>query len=174
MAIHHFYLKEPTACAVGMSTHLKFDGENVVVTWKRGNPVSMKAKIGDMIFVNCWGGVPKVGKTKPPKHLDRLALWLVGIPEKINNKDKFNQMYDELVRNEILSPWALESTEIRKVNGDKWVVAQKRNHFTGYGWKNLFGWVSQDISKEDIREMVEKVGPRWPAEYVHSCLKEVK
>lgn len=168
MAIHHFLLKEPIEGAVGMSSYLRFDGATVTVEWK-GQTTSMPAAVGDLIYIDCWGGLPQIGKTVPPKRPDRLALWLVGIPKgsRYASRAKAEQAFAEFE-----GEWAPESRDYRIRSSDRWYVGQYRDAYTGYRWRNVCGWVSPDIAPAEVREFVDEVGSRWSPEVTEKILAE--
>jgi len=170
MAIHHFLLEEPIEDAVGMSARLRFDGSTVTVEWK-GQTVSMTAAVGDVVFVDCWGGTPRIGKTTPPKRLDRLALWLVGVPKdaRYTSRAEAEQAFAEFE-----DSWAPESRDYRTQSSDRWFIGQYRDAYTGYRWRNACGWVAPDITPEEVRHLVDVIGSRWIPEvtekFLPSCI----
>lgn len=175
MAIYHFLLKEPFQTNVGMSTQLEFDGERVIVTWKRGNPVVMPARSGDLIFVDCWGGVPRVGKTRWPKRLDNLALWLIGA------KNVRAKSFDEAVaRMEEAVIWYHQKKEEFPLTpllkfyeefsqNRRWYIGWEEPVFSP-GWHIISAYVSPDITADEVREIVNTVPCRWSREVIEKVL----
>lgn len=169
MAIHHFLLEGPMEGPVGMSSRLRFDGSTVTVEWK-GQTVSMPAAVGDLIYVDCWGGLPRVGKTIPPKRLDRLAMWLVGIPKdarfasRADAERAFAEFWDE---------FAPESREFRQRSSDRWYIGQYRDVYTGFRWRHVCGWVAPDITPVELRQFVAEIGSRWSREVTERFLPQV-
>lgn len=169
MAIHHFLLEGPMEGPVGMSSRLRFDGSTVTVEWKYGQSVSMPAAVGDVIFVDCWGGTPRIGKTVPPKRLDRLALWLVGIPKdaRYASRAEAERAFEAFV-----DSWAPESREFRRLIGERWFVGQYRDVYTDFCWQHVCGWVDPGIASEEVRRFVAKVGSRWSREVTEKFLPQ--
>src|SRR5690606_31504779 len=179
MAMHHFLLKEPFEENVGMSTKLVFDGEKVVVTWKRGNPVVMPARSGDLIFIDCWGGVPRVGKTRWPQRLDRLALWLVGAPKNVRVKsfeEAVARMEEEvrqyhLKREEFpLTPLSRFFEEFSK--NQRWYFGWEEPVFRP-GWYDVSAYVASYITVEELREFVNTAPCRWSREVIEKVLESL-
>jgi len=168
MAIHHFLLEGPMFGPVGMSARLHFDGSVVTVEWKR-QTVTMPAAVGDVIFVDCWGGVPRLGKTTPPKRLDRLALWLVGVPResRFPTKEAAERNFEK-TRHETAAWWeetvrrynpGATPPGFRAISGERWYVGQYRDASTD--WRNVCGWVASDVTPSEVREFVDLIGSRW-------------
>lgn len=176
MAIHHYLLTESSIEGkVGMSSYLRFDGDTVTVEWKNGETVSMPAAVGDVIFVNCWGGLPEIGKTLPPKRLDRLALWLVGVSkdDRYLTRESAEKEFDHYVDHYVVIDLGPDSLECRHQFGDRWFIGQRRSFYTNFRWENFCGWVSPDITPAEVREIVEQVGSRWSHEYTEKVLSSV-
>ena len=152
---------------VGMSSRLRFDGSTVTVEWK-GQTVAMAAAVGDVVFVDCWGGLPRIGKTVPPKRLDRLVLWLIGIPKgsRYASRAEAEQVFEKFE-----DEWAPESRDYRIRSSDRWYVGQHRDAYTGYRWRNVCGWVSPDVTLSEVRELVDAVGSRWSNELTEKFLQ---
>ena len=168
MAIHHFLLRAPMEGSVGMSSYLRFDGSTVTVEW-RGQTATMPAAVGDVVFVDCWGGLPQIGKTVPPKRPDRLALWLVGVPKdsRYASRDEAEQAFEDFEE-----AWAPESREYRQRSSDRWYIGQYRDAYTDFRWRNACGWVAPDITPEEVRKFVAEVGSRWSPEVTEKILAE--
>ena len=166
MSIHHFHLKNPIEGKVGMSSYFRFDGDTVTVEWK-GQTVTMQATAGDVVFVDCWGGLPRIGKTVPPKRLDRLALWLVGIPKgsRYASRAEAERAFEEFE-----DSWAPESREFRRLIGERWFVGQYRDAYTDFRWRNVCGWVSPDVTPSEVRQFVAEIGSRWSPEVTKKFL----
>lgn len=180
MAIHHFLLEGPLEGLVGMSSYLRFDGSTVTVKWKYGQTVSMNAAVGDVVFVDCWGGLPRVGKTTPPKRLDRLALWLVGVPRdgRFPTKEAAEKEFKK-INSEIMERWEgtvhrfnpdATSPEFRVISTDSWYVGQYRDAYAGFFWRNVCGWVTSDVNSSEVREFVDLIGSRWSDEVTEKFL----
>lgn len=182
MAIHHFLLRAPMEGSVGMSSYLRFDGSTVTVEWK-GETVAMPAAVGDVVFVDCWGGLPRIGKTVPPKRLDRLALWLVGVPRdgRFSTREAAEKEFKK-VNSEIMEWW--EHT-IYRFNPDatppgfrvrsyeRWFVGERTNYeYDGTRWLPFCGWVAPDISPAEVREFVGYIGSRWSADVTEKFLPQ--
>lgn len=183
MAMHHILLQEPIEGAVGMSSHLRFDGSTVTVEWKYGQTVSMPAAVGDVVFVDCWGGLPRIGKTVPPKRLDRLALWLVGVPRdgRFPDRESAEKNFKK-TKHETTVWW--ENTVyrfnpdatppgFRVISGERWFVGERTNYESdGTRWLPFCGWVSHEINPGEVREFVDLLGSRWRREVTEKFLPQ--
>lgn len=175
MAIHHFLLKEPFETNIGMSTWMQFDGEKVAVTWKRGDPVVMPARSGDLVFVDCWGGVPRVGKTRWPKRLDRLALWLVGAPKDIRAKSYEEAMarMKEAVRCYQRKREEFPMTPLVKFKecskNRRWYFGWEEPVFRP-GWYFVSAYVTPDVTLDEVKEIVDTAPCRWSRDVIEKVL----
>jgi len=169
MAIHHFLLRGPIEGPVGMSARIRFDGSTVTVEWK-GQTVSMSAAVGDVVFVDCWGGTPRIGKTVPPKRPYRLALWMVGIPKgsRYASREEARQAFADFED----GSWMIESREFRRLIGERWFVGQYRDAYSGFRWRNVCGWVDARIDPSEVRRFVAEVGSRWSPEVTEKFLQQ--
>ncbi len=173
MAMHHIHLRESgLSGTVGMSVEYRFDGQAFTINWK-DQTGSCPASVGDLVFVDCWGGFPHFGKTVAPKRLDRLALWLVGVPRDMRFAEREEAVYAYEYSSGMhhLDEWESNNwpREFRVIDGPKWFVGMDRLK-TDWRWGFVSGWVSPDITVKESKEMVAEVGSRWGPEVVEKFL----
>lgn len=175
MALQKIFLADPVQdwekVGNSMSTFYRFDGSTLTIRWK-GREKSMPARAGDGIYVNCHGGFPSFGKIKMPKNRGEKVLWLLGFPKELRKQTpddveaEIKELENYAERNDMEF-----GTHVRV-----WETYSRGKFFLVYheifeirrGW--LAGWVSDNITNEDIRELFKKHSPVYPDWWVEKCL----
>lgn len=173
MALQKLFLKEVVSdwrqVGNSMSTFYRFDGSALSIQWK-GEVRTMKANIGDGIFVDCWGGFPRFGKIKLPKHRGEKILWLLGIPKPLRKSteeevEEATADYIEYCTEHEIDGWLYH---IR--NDGRYYIADAAPQFAPP--ECVAGWVSDSITDEDVRELFQKRQPVYPDWWVEKVLEQ--
>lgn len=152
-----------------MSTEYMYNGKELGIKWK-DKIKKYPAKIGDAFAVNCDGAFPKVTPLTPPKNTGEKLLWLVGFNK--HKRAKSENEVLEIVRDaERYGWWGYRDFHFCKKG--KWhLVLSNRRESSGY--YPVIGWVSDDLTKEEIEEFINQYidwmpFPKW---YIRNFIKE--
>lgn len=152
-----------------MSTEYMFNGKELGIKWK-DKIKKYPAKTGDAFAVNCDGTFPKVTPLTPPKSTGEKLLWLIGFNKHKRAKSK-NEVLEIARDAERYGWWGYR--DFHFIKEGKWhLVLSNRRESSGYNL--VVGWVSNDLTKEEIAEFINQYRswmtfPEW---YVQNFIKE--
>lgn len=152
-----------------MSTEYMYNGKELGIKWK--NQIKKyPANIGDAFIVNCDGAFPKVTPLTPPKSTGEKLLWLIGFNK--HKRAKSENEVLEIARDiERYGWWGYRDLHFFKKGGWHLVLSNRRG---SSGYYPVVGWVSDDLTKEEIEEFVNQYRswmtfPEW---YIQNFIKE--
>lgn len=178
MALQKLFLTETAHQAqVGnsMSTTYCFDPkrESLTIFWKDQKVCQCKAELGDAFLVNCNGSEPVVNKLRLPHKNSDLIMWLLSFSKecRAHSQEEFDQLLS-CQRKEY--DWGKAYCE-SEATGEKFrFVLCNRSDCAGAN--HIAAFVSDDIGKEDVLEMLKKYCEiRWiyyPESFVQKVLQD--
>lgn len=177
MALQKLFLTETAHQAqVGnsMSTTYSFDTERekLTVFWRGQKVCERKAKMGDAFVVKCFGSEPTVSKMKLPHRNSDLIMWLLSFPKdcRAYSQEEFDQLFFE---QRDIYDWS--NYREWQVKGEKFEFILCNRPDCG-GVHHMEAFVSDDITKEDVLEMLRKYkairGIYYPESFVKKVLQD--
>lgn len=176
MAGHRIFLKKTTGfepVGSSISTKYHFDGETLTIKWKNQTKGFQGFKEGDMLYVECDGFLPTPSKIILPKSRAGKLAWLMDFPKYARTSS-----YEDIagLENDIefaISPYdfSYENMIVEK-EGQYKIILSDRPDCGGVFHREI--WINENISPEDIWEMLEDYatirGLYFPSRYVKMFL----
>ena len=159
------------------STTYTYDAssQTLKVYWKRNLPVVLEnVAEGELIWVSCWGGMPKVKRAKLPRRKADALAWIMDFPKEVraHSKEEYARLLEK--QREEYSWWGY-SEYTRE--GDGWAITLCNRPDCG-GVFHIACYISEETAedKDAVKEILKAWSElRWmyyPKAFVSKVLRE--